>query len=148
MADEIQVQLSSSLEVLELLLGAGLERVQASALIENLPQGQRPERQKDSEGRRPTTQLHPGTHSGQGPINRSKFEHMVLKTMQRLSQRLASFADKVEGRDERSSSMATESPGTSGSTTTLWADRPLDKPLDSLPLPKWDQDEESVEIES
>ena len=43
--------------------------------------------------------------------------------------------------------MATESPGASGLTTTLWADRPLDEPLDSLPMPWWD-DKESAEMES
>ena len=52
MVDKIQVQLSSPLEVLELLLGAGLDRAQASALMGNLPQSQRPERQEDSEGLR------------------------------------------------------------------------------------------------
>ena len=41
-----------------------------------------------------------------------------------------------------------ESPLTSGSTPTLWADRPLDEPLDSLPMPQWNQDEESADVES
>ena len=137
----IQVQPASSSEVLELLLG--LDRAQASALIGNLPQGQRPERPEDSEGRRPTAQLHPGTQS----TNRSEFERAVMETMQRLSERLDSLADRVERRDERSNVTATESPGASGSTTTLWADRPLDEPLDSLPMPRWD-DEEPAETES
>ena len=143
MADEIQVQPAGSSEVLELLLGAGLDRAQASALMGNLPQGQRPERPEDSEGRRPTAQLHPGTQS----TNRSEFERTVMETMQRLSERLDSLADRVERRDERSNVTATESPGASGSTTTLWADRPLDEPLDSLPMPRWD-DEEPAETES
>ena len=73
---------------------------------------------------------------------------MVMETMQRLSQRLDSLANKVEGRDERSNSTVTESPGATGLTTTLWADRPLDKPLDSLPMPQWNQDEEPAEIEN
>ena len=44
----------------------------------------------------------------------------------------------------------TESSLTSGSTSTLWADIPLDldEPLDFLPMPQWDQDEESADIES
>ena len=97
---------------------------------------------------RPTAQLHPGTKSGQGPTNRSEFKHMVMETMQRLSQRLDSLANKVKGRNERSNRTVTESPGATGSTTTLWADRPLDKPLDSLPMPQWNQDEEPAEIKS
>ena len=43
----------------------------------------------------------------------------------------------------------TESFLTSGSTPTLWVDRPLDEPLNSLPMPQWDnQDEESADVES
>lgn len=136
------------MEVLELLLGAGLDKAQVSALMGNLLQGQNPERPEDSEGRRRTAQLHPGTKSGQGPTNRSEFECTVMETMQHLSQRLNPLANKVEGRDEQRNGTATESLGASGSTTTLWADRLLDKPLDSLPMPQWDQDEEPAETES
>ena len=82
----------------------------------NLLQGQRPERPEDSEGWRPTTQLHLGTQSGLDPTNRSELERTVMETMQRLSQRLDSLADKVEYRDEQSNGTATESPGISGST--------------------------------
>ena len=43
----------------------------------------------------------------------------------------------------------TESTLTSGSTPTLRADRPLDEPLDSLPMLQRDnQDEESADVES
>ena len=41
----------------------------------------------------------------------------------------------------------TESLAISGPATTLWVDRPLDEQLDSLPMPQWDQDEESPDIE-
>ena len=48
----------------------------------------------------------------------------------------------MEGSNGRDT--VTESPAASGSATTLWADRPLD----SLPMPQWDdQEEESPEIE-
>ena len=147
MADEIQIQPSSSSEILDLLLGAGLDRGQATALIGNLPQDQRSERLEDGEGQRPTTRSNPQIQSDQSSTGRTDFERTIMETMQRLSQRLDSLANKVEGRDERSNVTATESPGTSGSTTTLWADRLLDKSLDSLPLPRWDN-EESAETES
>ena len=68
-----------------------------------------------------------------------------METMQRLSRRLDSLAEKVEGSKDRD--MVTESPVTSGSATTLWADRPLDESLDSLPISQWDQDKDSLEIE-
>ena len=59
-------------------------------------------------------------------------------------------AEKVEGNSGRNSATVTESSLTSGSTSTLWADIPLDldEPLDFLPMPQWDQDEESADIES
>ena len=67
-----------------------------------------------------------------------------METMQRLSQMLDSLAERVEGNNGRNRAM-TESSLTSGSTPTLWADRPLD----SLPMPQWDdQDEESADVES
>ena len=94
MADETQVQPISLVEVLELLLGAGLDRTQASALLENLPQGQRPE---GCEAQSPTIQSQPGTHSNESSSSRSEFEHTVMETMQRLSQRLDSLAEKVDG---------------------------------------------------
>ena len=50
MADEIQIQPSSSLEILDLLFSAGLDRGQATTLMGNLPQGQRSERLQDGEG--------------------------------------------------------------------------------------------------
>ena len=79
MDDKIQIQPTSLLEVLELLLGVGLDRAQASALLGNLPQAQRSE---DCEGQRPTIQSHPGTQSIQSSPSRSKFECTVMKTMQ------------------------------------------------------------------
>ena len=149
MADEIQIQPSSSSEILDLLLGAGLDRGQATALIGNLPQDQRSERLEDGEGQRPTTRSNPQIRSDQSSTGRTDFERTVMETMQRLSQRLDSLAERVEGNDGRNRAMMTESSPTSGSTPTLWADRPLDEPLDSLPMPQWDdQDEESAEVES
>ena len=69
-----------------------------------------------------------------------------METMQRLSQRLDSLAEKVEGNDERSNVM--ESPLNAGSLPTLWADRPLDESLDSLPTPRWDNEEETTDMEN
>ena len=94
MADEIQVQPISLVEVLELLLSAGLVRTQASALLENFPQGQRPE---GCEGQSPAIQSQPGTHSNESSSSRSEFKRTVMETMQRLSQRLDSLAEKVDG---------------------------------------------------
>ena len=149
MADEIQIQPSSSSEILDLLLGAGLDRGQATALIGNLPQDQRSERLEDGEGQRPTTRSNPQIQSDQSSTGRTDFERTVMETMQRLSQRLDSLAERVEGNDGRNRATMTESSPTSGSTPTLWADRPLDEPLDSLPMPQWDdQDKESADVES
>ena len=133
MADEIQIQPTSSSEVLELLLGAGLGRAQASALVGNIPQGQRPE---DCDNQRPTIPSHPGSQSIQSSLSRSEFKRTVMETMQHLGRRLDSLPEKMEGSNDRD--MITESPATSGSATTHWADRPLDEPLDSLPIPQWD----------
>jgi len=98
--DEIQVQPSSSSEVLDLLLGVGLDRAQAVALMGNRPQGQRPGGQEECEPS-PTIQRDQGS-------GRSEFKHTVMETMQHLSQRLDSLAKKVEGNDEQSN--VTESP--------------------------------------
>jgi len=97
---EIQVQPSSSSEVLDLLLDAGLDRAQTVALMGNCPQGQRPGGQEECEPS-PTIQRDQGS-------GRSEFEHTVMETMQCLSQRLDSLAEKVEGNDEQSN--VTESP--------------------------------------
>jgi len=116
--DEIQVQPLSSSEVLDLLLGVGLDRAQAVALMGNRPQGQRYGGQEECEPSH-TIQRDQGT-------GRSEFECTVMETMQRLSQRLDSLAEKVEGNDEWNN--MTESPLNVGILLTLWADRPLDKP--------------------
>ena len=108
MADEIQIQPSSSPEILDLLLGAGLDRGQATALIGNLPQDQRSERLEDSEGQRPTTRSNPQIQSDQSSTGRTDFERTVMETMQH--QRLDSLAERVEGNDGRNRAMVTESP--------------------------------------
>ena len=97
------------------------------------------------EGQRPTIQSQPGTHSNQTSLSRSEFERTVMETMQCFSQRLDSLAEKVEGSVDRDT--VTESLAILGPAMTVWADRPLDEPLDSLPMPQWDQDEESPDIE-
>ena len=97
---------------------------------------------------RPTTRSNPQIQSDQSSTGRTDFGRTVMETMQRLTQRLDSLAERVEGNDGRNRAM-TESSLTSGSTPTLWADRPIDEPLDSLPMPQWDdQDEESADVES
>ena len=58
MADELQIQPSSSLEILDLLLGVGLDRGQATVLMGNLMQGQMSERLEDVEDQRPTSHSH------------------------------------------------------------------------------------------
>ena len=49
MADEIQIQPSSSSEILDLLFIASLDKGQATTLMGNLPQGQRSERLQGSD---------------------------------------------------------------------------------------------------
>ena len=71
-----------------------------------------------------------------------------METMQHLSQKLDSLAEKVEGNDGRNSAKVTEPLLTSGSTLTLCVDRALDEPLNSLPMTQWDQDEKYADIES
>ena len=110
MADEIQIQPSSSSEILDLRLSAGLDRDQATALIGNLPQDQRSERLEDGEGQRPTTRSNPQIQSDQSSTGRTDFERTVMETMQRLSQRLDSLAERVEGNDGRNCATMTESP--------------------------------------
>ena len=110
MADEVQIKPSSLSKILDILLGAGLDRGQPTALMGNLPQGQRSERLEDGEGQRLATHSHPQIQSDQSSTGKSDFERMVIETMQRLSQRLDSLAEKVEGNDGRNSAMVTESP--------------------------------------
>ena len=99
MADEIQIQPSSSSELLDLLLSAGLDRGQVTALIGNFLQDQRSERLEDGEGQRPTTCSNPQIQSDQISTGRTDFERTVMETMQRLSQRLDSLVERVEGND-------------------------------------------------
>ena len=73
-----------------------------------------------------------------------------METMQHLSQKLDSLAEKVEGNDGRNSAKVTEPLLTSGSTPTLCVesvDRALDELLNSLSMTQWDQDEEYADIE-
>ena len=61
------------------------------ALMRNLPQVQRAVRARG---------CYPGTHSNQSSSSRSEFECTVMETMQHLSQRLDSLAEKVEGSND------------------------------------------------
>ena len=66
-----------------------------------------------------------------------------METMQYLSQ----SAEKVEGSDNHDEATATKPPTILDSAMTLWADRLLDEPFNSLPMLQWNPDKKSLEIE-
>ena len=102
---EFQIQLSSSGEAVELLLGAGLDRVQASNLLAGVESsGQRPTFQDCGADQRSSTQSaeEQGSHqSAQG----SQVECTVLETLAKFGERLDSLTARVEGSDSLSLTM-------------------------------------------
>ena len=71
-----------------------------------------------------------------------------MKTIQHLSKRLDSLAEKIEASDQQDSTTTTESPVILGSAMTYWADRQLDELLDSLPMPQYYQETESQQSDT
>jgi hypothetical protein len=139
---------SNSSEVLDILLDAGVDRVQAAAFLAELLLDQRSNKaveQHEGTGQRPTTPAQPEVQSDH--TAGVDFQHTVMETMQRLSDRLDSLAQKVDNRDYTTASETppitpiTPNPPSSRS----WADRPLDEPLSSLPLPNWDLEDQEAE---
>ena len=131
---EFQLQSSPSGEVLELLLGAGLDRVKATNLLaESL--GQRPTSQDRGADQRSSTR----SAEEQG----SQFKRTVLETLAKLGERLDSLTVRVEGSDPSSSTLsgASQTPEPSGD----WGDRDVDERLnDYSTILTW-PDEESGE---
>ena len=89
------------MEALELLLGAGLDRVQAANLLSGDSLGQRPSSQDCGGDQRSSMQLavEQGNHQ---PAQGSQFERTVLETLAKFGERLDSLT-RVEGSDSSSS---------------------------------------------
>ena len=138
---EFQLQPSSSGEALELLLGAGLDRVQATNLLAG-SSGQRPTSQDRGADQRSSTRSaeEQGSHqSAQG----SQFERTVPETLAKFGERLDSLTARVEGSDPSSSTLsgASQTPEPSRD----WGDRDVDERLnDYSAILTW-PDEESGE---
>ena len=112
-------------EALELLLGAGLDRVQATNLLAG-SSGQRPTSQDRGAGQRSSTRSaeEQGSHqSAQG----SQFERTVLETLAKFGERLNSLTAKVEGSDSSSSTLGGASQTSEPSSD--WGDRDVDERL-------------------
>ena len=133
---EFQLQPSSSREALELLLGAGLDRVQATNLLAG-SSGQRSTSQDFGADQRSTLSAEEqGSHqSAQGST--------VLETLAKFGERLDSLTARVEGSDPSSSTLsgASQTPEPSRD----WGDRDVDERLnDYSAILTW-PDEESGE---
>ena len=92
-----QLQPSSSVEALELLLGAGLDRVRAANLLTRDSSGQRLSSQDSGGDQKSSTRsaVEQGSHQ---PAQSSQFERTVLETLAKFGERLDSLTAKVEGR--------------------------------------------------
>ena len=126
---EFQLQPSSSGEALELLLGAGLVRVQAANLLAG-SSGQRPTSQDCGVDQRSSTRSaeEQGSHqSAQG----SQFERTVLETLAKFRERLDSLTARVEGNDPSSSTLSGGSQMPEPSRD--WGDRDVDERLNDTP---------------
>ena len=124
---EFQLQPSSSVEALELLLGAGLDRVQAANLLSGTDSsGQGPSSQDRGGDQRSSTRsaVEQGSHQ---PAQSSHFERTVLETLAKFGKRLDSLIASVEGSDS-SSSTPSEVPRMSEPSRD-WADRDVDERL-------------------
>ena len=100
---KFQLQPSSSVEALELLLGAGLDRVQGANLLSGADSlGQRPSFQDCGRDQRSSTRLavEQGSHQ---PAQSSQFERTMLETLAKFRERLDSLTARVEGSDSSSS---------------------------------------------
>ena len=102
---KFQIQPSSSEETLELLLGAGLDRVQASNLLAGVESsGQRHTSQDCGADQRSSTQSaeEQGSHQS---AQCSQFKCTVLETLAKFGERLDSLTARVEGSDSSSLTM-------------------------------------------
>ena len=133
---EFQLQPSSSAEALELLLGAGLDRVRATNLLTGDSSGKRPSSQDSGGDQRSSTRsaVEQGSHR---PAQSSQFERTVLETLANFGQRLDSLTARVEGSDSSSSTPSEVSRVSEPSRD--WADRDVDERLNDysaiLPWP-------------
>lgn len=124
---EFQLQPSSSVEALELLLGAGLDRVQAANLLSGADSsGQGPSSQDRGGDQRSSTRsaVEQGSHQ---PAQSSQFERTVLETLAKFGKRLDSLTARVEGSDSSSSTPSEVSRMSEPSRD--WADRDVDERL-------------------
>ena len=128
------------MEALELLLGAGLERVQAANLLSGDSSGQKPSSQ--DRGGNQTSSMRSAVEQGSHqPAQSSQFERTVLETLAKFGERLDSLTVRVEGSDSLSSMPSEVSRMLEPSRD--WADRDVDERLnDYSAILTW-PDEES-----
>ena len=101
---EFQLQPSSSGEALDMLLGAGLNRVQATNLLVG-SLGQRPTSQDRGPDQRSSTW--PVEEQGSYQLAQSsQFECTVLETLAKFGERLDSLTARVKGSDSSSSTLS------------------------------------------
>ena len=91
---EFQLQPSSSVEALELLLGAGLDRVQAANLLSGTDSSDQGPSSQDRDGDQRSS-----TRSAveQGKAQSSQFERTVLETLAKFGKRLDSLTAWIIG---------------------------------------------------
>ena len=114
------------MEALELLLGAGLDRVQAANLLTGDSSGQRPSSQ-DRSGDQRSSARSAGKQGSHQPAQSSQFERTVLETLAKFGERLDSLTARVEGSDSSSSTPSEVSRVSEPSRD--WADRDVDERL-------------------
>ena len=143
--DEIQVQPSSSTEVLDLLLGAGLDRVEAANLLAGATvPGQRPSMHGGLEDQRSSSPL-VGEQSVPQTATKT-FETTVMETLARFGEKLEYLTARVEGSDTSTAIAPSETPQRAASSRD-WADRPLDEPADYTASITW-MDEEPADADN
>ena len=143
--DEIQVQPSSSTEVLDLLLGAGLDRVEAANLLlrATMP-GQRPSMHILHEDQRSSSPLMGGQSVPQTATK--TFETTVMETLSRFGKKLEYLTARVEGSDTSTSTALSKTPQRASSRRD-WTDHPLDKPADYMASIAW-RDKEPIDMDN
>ena len=141
MSSEAIVRSSVSEEaVLDLLMGAGLGRAEATTLITTQPEQSSPTAGIITPTAEPV--------ASQSALPSTAFEQSVVVTLERMSQRLDDLSAKVAATANGASPSpvpSTSSTASTPETRRLWADIPIDEVQDyTLPLP-WAQEEDAAE---
>ena len=112
-------------EALELLLGAGLDRVQAANLLAGTESsGQRPTVEDHGRDQRSSTRSADSNHQS---AQSSQFEQTVLETLAKFGGRLDSLTARVEGSD--SSSLTPSGASQASEPSRDWGERDMDERL-------------------